>query len=128
MYDKIKAVVLHFIRIPGYDNMKPWCPENPFYDEWKANLEKAESIDLKCVQKAREWRLSRILSYTLYYDFYFFYIFHFFKPVQIIRNAVIFIFHLPERIIGLAGIIIKKMSPELHHNIKSFMKLKRKNK
>lgn len=125
-HDKIKALALHFIRISGYDNLKPWDPENSFYNEWTSNLKKAELIDLSKIQEAKKWTSLNFHYYTLFYDLYFLYIFHFFKPVQCIKNALIFIVHLPDKMIGLVGILIKRLSPGLYFKIRSILKIKKK--
>lgn len=49
--EKIKGIILHFI---GPAKIKPWMPNSPFYNEWKNNLIKAESIDLKKIPPSRE--------------------------------------------------------------------------
>lgn len=120
--EKIRAVALHFIRIPGYDNLKPWIPENQFYSEWKSNLGKAAQIDFATVQKSEAWGFGKISYYNLFYNIYFFYVFHFFKPVQYVKNAANFVAHLPERIIGIAGVLMKKICPSLYTWLKRVLR------
>ncbi len=48
---KIKGIILHFI-----GQRKPWNPKDPFYKEWKHNLERAELIDInKPAVPAKKW-------------------------------------------------------------------------
>jgi len=124
-YDKIKAPVLHFIR-NNFFRYKPWMPENPFYKEWIDNFIKAGLIDLNTIPKGDQWKSGKILHYSLLYDFYFhiFYFYYCNKTVRIIKNTFVSIMHLPERIIGMTGVLIKKLNPQIYFRIKKFFRMK----
>lgn len=105
--EKIKGIVLHFM-----DQYKPWLTKNPFYKEWKNNLEKAEFIDLKKIPTAKEkWTKEDIEKYCRYLRKR--HIFYFHK--YIIWKISIFI----DRNIGLLGIFLRK------HYLKLYFKLKK---
>ncbi len=63
--NRIIAIVLHFA---GDDPKgKPWYKENPFYREWKENLNKAEFIDRKNIPQPVEiWSGEKIWIYEKY--------------------------------------------------------------
>jgi lipopolysaccharide biosynthesis glycosyltransferase len=118
-YSKIHAIGLHFIRAFDYDKYRPWDIENPFYNEWINNLERAEFIDLSRIQRAKKWKLFRIIYYSVIYDFYLLYRFNFkFNFNKVNFNIV----DLPDRMIGLVGIAIKRISPRLYYKIKGISK------
>jgi len=48
---QIDGVVLHFPRWGYEKGLRCWDKDNPFYDEWKNNLERAELIDLEQIPK-----------------------------------------------------------------------------
>jgi lipopolysaccharide biosynthesis glycosyltransferase len=50
---QVDGVILHFPRYGNEEGFRCWDPGNPFYDEWKRNLERAELIDLKHIPKAK---------------------------------------------------------------------------
>src|SRR4030042_1332639 len=55
---RIKGIILHFAS--EYSKDKPWNLKNPFYNEWKTNLDKAELIDLKKIKPAKKYSLFKI--------------------------------------------------------------------
>src|SRR4030043_500652 len=63
---KIRGIILHFISSLNLPDQKPWDKNNPFYYEWKKNLERAEFIDLNKMQKAKRWVGLKIQEYELY--------------------------------------------------------------
>ncbi len=63
--ENLKGIVLHtYSNFPGG---KPWNPKSPLYSEWKANLDKADMLDI-----AKPQVPERILSKQeeVQYDFY----------------------------------------------------------
>jgi lipopolysaccharide biosynthesis glycosyltransferase len=60
--DQVDGVVLHFPRCQDKAVLRCWDRNDAFYDEWKANLERAELIDLEHIpQPGRHWPGSRRL-------------------------------------------------------------------
>jgi hypothetical protein len=126
-HNKIRAIIMHFIRNDFY-KYKPWQKENPFYQEWALNLEKADLIDLKEKKMPKRWNIFKIYFYSLWYNFYLQFLFKIYTRLHIAENyqkiyqglkrLVIHMTHLPERLIGLIGSLIKKISPKTHYNIK----------
>ncbi|MDP2947643.1 MAG: glycosyltransferase [Nanoarchaeota archaeon] len=99
--NKINAIVLHF---PG--NYKPWFLKNPFYNEWKSNLKRAEKIDLKNVLSTYKFKQSKIRSSSKYLKIKFFLNFHNWKS---------FINYQ----IGLIGIVLYNNLPKLYFDLKN---------
>lgn len=98
--EKIKGIILHFIRY------KPWDKKNYFYKEWKHNLKKAELIDLKKIPfSQKKWTKQEIQRYDLYLKI----------RVFIDRN------------LGLMGIFLKHNFPKLYYIIKNLKNKKYKN-
>lgn len=124
---KIKGIILHFITTPDH---KPalWSAENPFYNEYKTNLEKAEFIDLKKIQKTNKMNFLQVHYYSILLKLLSYeYIRHkihicqniFYKFKTFIKQLI----GLPNRIIGFFGGIIKDKNPGLYNKL-----LKIKNK
>ena len=65
--EDIDATILHFPRF-GYERgYRCWEEENPFYSEWKGNLDRAELIDIKRLRpSARRPRARRRLATFLH--------------------------------------------------------------
>lgn len=125
----IKSIVLHFIR-NEFSGIKPWDPASPYYPEWDYNLKRSDDIDLKSIQKMKKWSSFKIHCYSSLYDFYFF-IFYFYycnRTIKAIRRTVVSIIHLPERVLGLAGSLIKRINPWLYSRIKKILKAPDKQK
>jgi lipopolysaccharide biosynthesis glycosyltransferase len=119
---KTPAIILHFIKLINYERIRPWYPENPFYSEWISNLERAEFIDLNRIPEGKKWKSLKIYYYSLVNNFLIFYVNHIDESVQNIRKDIkktrINIVKYPDRMIGLTGILIKKLSPRLYYKIK----------
>ena len=61
---QVDGVVLHFPRCGNEEGFRCWTMSNPFYDEWKRNLQRAELIDLAHIPNAcRKWSGLRKLSF-----------------------------------------------------------------
>jgi lipopolysaccharide biosynthesis glycosyltransferase len=123
-YKRIRALVLHFIR-NDYFRFKPWMPEHPFYEEWSSNYARADLIESGKVQFTRMLPKFKIYYYSYLYDFYVFYIFHLYKPFQWMRNALIWIVHIPDKIIGIAGMVLIKINPNFYYKIKKIISCKK---
>lgn len=96
---KIKAVILHFI-----GTRKPWHPNDPFYSQWKNNLNEADKINFKKPRNSAEiWDKNRIEKYSRY---------------LIIRKVFYApIFYL-DKLLGLMGIFVKNFLNGFHNFIK----------
>jgi len=57
--ENINGYILHFVCIDNPQNSKPWNPKNPFYKEWKYNLDRAELIDLNNIPKGKKWKFRK---------------------------------------------------------------------
>lgn len=97
---KINSIVLHF---PG--NYKPWFLKNPFYNEWKSNLKRAEKIDLKEIPTKYHFRNSEIKRHSKYLKRRFF---------ENFQNWIPFIDHQ----IGSIGIFLYDKFPKLYLKLK----------
>lgn len=63
MPEKINGTILHFI---GYEKgNKPWERENPFYKEWKSNLDKANFFDKNLIIYSKNIQLKEKLYLKL---------------------------------------------------------------
>jgi len=88
---KIKTIILHFI-----GNRKPWHRNDPFYAQWKDNLDKADKINLeKSVKSADIWNKNKIEKHSKY--------------LKIKRALYTPVFYL-DKLIGLAGVWMKNLS------------------
>ncbi len=88
---------------------KPWLEKNPFFNEWKNNLIKAEYINLKNKPLIKISILNgiKIIFYKLYIN----------------TTRIVFIFYyFIDRQIGKIGIILKKIYPSLYFKL---LKLKK---
>jgi len=101
-----RAIILHFAITDNLPKERPWHPINPFYEEWKSNLERAELIDLKNIPKGKKWSKFRIYWNSLYLR---------------IRSIPHFLYTFFDRLIGKFGIFLKKYNPELYHKLKKFL-------
>jgi lipopolysaccharide biosynthesis glycosyltransferase len=59
MRSDAEGIVLHFTT-----PIKPWMASSSFYGEWKRNLDKADGMDLKKIQKGNRWTDKRIEDYS----------------------------------------------------------------
>jgi len=118
-YEQTNALVLHFVRIENYENAKPWHPDNAFNSEWLNNLKRADAIDLNIKQKPNKWSSSKCLYYTVVNNFFFFYIKHF-KFIYQFRQIL-------NRLMGKAGVILKKNNPNLYLKLKKIFNKSWKN-
>jgi lipopolysaccharide biosynthesis glycosyltransferase len=103
---KVKGIVLHFIGTGGGE--KPWNSQNPFHEEWKANLEKAELIDLK-KRVLNPKRLSQREIYRMSSRI------KFLKLAWKVREA-------KERFLGRIGKFIRKRNENFYCNLKKMKK------
>ena len=128
-FKKIDGIVLHFERPYNKKNYKPWNEENPFYQEWKSNLEKAESIDLKKIQKGKQWNNYKIKYYSFLLNICIYVnmisdvltpVFRKFKDffVYKLKYSLIYFMGTPNRSIGKIGEFIKKNNPDLYYKLK----------
>jgi lipopolysaccharide biosynthesis glycosyltransferase len=130
---KHKAIVLHFNNpVKLYQkNLRPWDKENPFYEEWKANLDRAEFIDLNSIQKAKKWNIFKIyynsLVLKVVFSKYKTYNKLKFSPFRYklesffrytLKSFFIYIIKTPDRILGQLGMWIKKSNAGLYNKLK----------
>ena len=127
--NKYKGIILHFQRHSHYFPLED--PKNPFNQEWKSNLEKAEFIDLNNIQKVKKWTHFKIKYYALFLSICLFvnriiYKIRYFDFPQRVRNFFLFklrpffryIIKTPDRFIGKIGNFIKKYNPDLYHKLR----------
>ncbi len=99
--DKFEAIIVHFAT-----TVKPWSEKSSFYREWADTLSKADRIDLSRRVESREiWSPERIKNHA-----------------RAIRRSgkyprgIIYKTRLAlDRWVGLAGIVIRKVSPGVYH-------------
>ncbi len=124
----IQAIIFHFIGIDDKKEFRPWDPFNPFYPEWKSNLEKAELIDLNKIPEGKKWSSFKIYSYSFYLNRK---ILRKKLPILIekivlskrkIVSWVKYVIGTPDRIIGQIGILIKKHNPDMYYKLKGVKK------
>ncbi len=124
----VQAVILHFAGIDDKKELRPWDPFNPFYPEWKSNLEKAELIDLNKIPEGKKWSSFKIYSYSFYLNRK---ILRKKLPILIekivlskrkIVSWVKYVIGTPDRIIGQIGILIKKHNPDMYYKLKGVKK------
>ncbi len=103
-YDKIQAIILHFVR---ETTAKPWLKTSLFHEEWLANFERADAIDLKRPQgAAKTWtpkeerRYLQSLAVRRFLTFY-----------RLLLFAA-------DWIVGRVGLVIKKLSPALYEKVR----------
>jgi len=112
-------------------NLRPWEEGNPFYHEWKANLDKAEYIDLQNVQPGKKWNFFEIKIHSFLINSWIY--------INIVYNGLKFFFgntmkyhvlyklgyyliyikNSPERLIGRVGAMLKKYRPDLYNKLKN---------
>jgi lipopolysaccharide biosynthesis glycosyltransferase len=96
--DQIKGIVFHY----AGDNTwgKPWNKSNPYYNEWKQNLEKADKIDLsKSWSTSKKWSQGEIEKYS-----------EFIKR----KHNIFLIKRRVDRFQGMLGNFLKKRFPRLY--------------
>ena len=106
--DKIKGAILHFHN----HKFLPWSKDNSFYPEWKNNLEKSELTDFGNVLKGKKW--GKANSFRCYFSFSIYP-----RLRQRASRIAERISGFMLRFIGLAGRLIKKISPSLYHKLKN---------
>ena len=123
--DKFKCMLIHFITCP--DHFKVWDPKNPYYPEWKSNLERAELIDLNKIQKVEKWNVFKIKYYSWFLKIYLFKyigryrlkkIFYYYELKSFFIYKIPNVIYVPDMLIGKIGSYIKKVNPELYHKLK----------
>ncbi len=124
---RLKGAIFHFARVCDYPQPPIWNPGSPFYNEWKTNLDKGESIDLENIPMIKEWSNLKIRYYSLIVktDFIAYnYIrpFIVFKLIPYSRSAFLYTIHTPGRIAGTIGSFIKKHHPGLYAKLKKSAK------
>jgi len=102
---KVNGIVLHFL-----GSKKPWFKDDAFYDEWRANLDKADKIDLG----NRPLGAGAISIRELIWNS------PFFNATKTLIN-IYDVHRLFDRQIGLIGIFLKKKSPGLYAALKKFI-------
>lgn len=125
---KTKYIVIHFITCPDFFTL--WDPRNPFYQEWKANLERAEFIDLNKIQKVEKWNKSKIIYYNFILKIYIlkilapnmlknFFVYELKSFCEYrLKNFFLYILNSPGRIIGKIGNYLEKFFPDLYFKLR----------
>ena len=96
--NKIKGIILHFAS--EYSKDKPWTFENPFHNEWKTNLEKAELIDLNKIPEGKKFDFYKNSSFLQ------------------LQYRIAFLMFSINKIMGKIGIFIKKINPGVYYKLK----------
>jgi lipopolysaccharide biosynthesis glycosyltransferase len=127
---KLKGIIVHFAGCNYQPPIPLWNPENAFYKEWKANLDRAELMDLSKVQQAKKWSFYKVYYYSIAAKIDFFALMSRkklsdFKKYRLIP-FFIYVITTPGRIVGIAGSIIKKHNPDLYDRLKGKGKKKLK--
>lgn len=91
-----QGTIIHFLYYAG----KPWNLKNPFYKEWKENLERANEIDIKNPLQFKE---EKFKHRYVYYKIRF-------------LTKIDYFFNIDRRI-GQIGIFTKKYHPKLYHRL-----------
>jgi lipopolysaccharide biosynthesis glycosyltransferase len=109
--EDVKGILLHF-----NGNKKPWDPKNPFYGEWKQNLERAKFINLDKPQPhGRIWNENEINEYRDYikrkYEIYW--------PKIYVSSIWHSIWQSIDINSGLLGIYLKKNFPKIYYLFKN---------
>jgi len=139
-FSNINGIVLHF---PGlYSFGKPWEKNNPFYQEWKNNLDKAELIDLNNIPEGKKWSSFKIMRLSLYIKIKYYLRYFFLKIKKIIQNIEHFFYqniylkpknfliyilypklkNTPDKLLGMIGQFIKKHDSQLYYKLKGIKK------
>ncbi|HOY31110.1 MAG TPA: glycosyltransferase [Bacteroidales bacterium] len=125
----LKYPIIHFVKCPEHPLL--WDIKNPFYAEWKKNLERAELMNLGEIQKVKKWGACKInlfsflftvhlhiylAPYRLKHIFFIYDIQSFFKfRIQYFFAEAI---KTPNRLIGKLGARIQKYSPNLYKKLR----------
>jgi len=131
----VKGIILHFVKVEECVDYRPWHPQNPFYKEWKYNLDQAELIDLNNIPKGKKWNeIKTNLCLTKFIIFLN-------KLIQLFslvkwglkkkiyaptKKLSLCIIHAPSRFLGKFGIFLKKHNIELYNKLKNIEKKIRK--
>jgi lipopolysaccharide biosynthesis glycosyltransferase len=110
---KFQAIILHFNKPADIfkKNVRPWEEGNPYYHEWKANLDKAQLIDLQNVQPGKKWNFFEIKIHSSYINMWIY--------INIMHDVLTHFFrHTPDRLIGKFGASIKRYYPKLYYWLK----------
>ncbi len=127
------AIILHFNKPANFrdKNLRPWEEGNHYYNEWKANLDKAELMDLQKVQAGKKWGFFKINYYSLLLNLWIYlniiiqklqgFYHDFFKNYLKYRVRYLFLYTIqtPGRIAGTIGQYIKKRNPGLYNRFKT---------
>ena len=102
--NKINSIIIHFM-----SSDKPWYITNPFYDEWKNNLDKSNMIDLKNrkIENIKILNKNKILYLNLNFN---------------IIKIYFDLYYFTDRLIGLTGIYLKNKYPKFYNYL---LKLKK---
>ncbi|HOY31113.1 MAG TPA: glycosyltransferase [Bacteroidales bacterium] len=118
---RFKSIIIHFLH--GKDHPALWDTANPFYAEWKTNLEKADLIDPGKIQKSKHLNtfqitfysvLLKIMSYIRIRQF----IYSAYRGSGIFKAFIINIINTPNRLIGIIGNHLKRNNSDLYYRLK----------
>ena len=123
--ERVAGAVLHFSSFGKKDDEekdKPWHETSHFYKEWKHNLEKSESIDLaRARPPAKKWSRTDIILYSIYIKSRIAYLkqrcFDNDDKIGCVHGKFIDIKNMPDRFLGLVGILLKGCSPRLYSKL-----------
>ena len=116
---KIDGIIIHFPASGVIGTNKPWSKNNPFYEEWKFNFDRADTLDLN-----KPYKNFRIFSDSekVYWQNYYSKLYN----LRIIDSLFDYLFTKPIslilRLIGHIGIFLKKNYPGLYYKLKKRLK------
>ncbi len=99
--EEVKGAILHF----RHD--KPWNPKNPFYKEWKSNLDKAELIDLKKILLAKKFEEAEIKDCQKILE----------KKKFSLKKNILKFKASANKTLGLLGLYLKNNRPRMYYQL-----------
>ena len=115
--ERLHAVILHF----ACHVIRPWMPENPYYEEWKNNLRLAETMDLpRPLPAAKIWSDQEVRHNVWFLNFRMLF------PIcawrERLRSCGRWLISRPDWLAGQIGLLVKKISPAIYREIVRFKK------
>lgn len=105
--NKLDGILLHLVQAAD-KNIKPWDKESPFYQEWRSNLDLADSIDINHPKKpSRTWSEKEVQEYC---------------DTISSRQRFFDLYLRIDRQIGLLALWLKRISPSLYQFLRKLFK------